>query len=366
MAKEAAFLEIISGRRRGLLAAVCRPGLGLLSWLYRPIIRLRNAWYDRLAMPKWLNVPVISVGNLTVGGTGKTPMVLWLCEQMLARGRKPAVLSRGYKASSEGQADELLMLSKRCPQAIGVAHPDRYRAGRLAIEEYQVRAAVLDDGFQHRRLGRDLDIVMIDATRPFGYGYILPRGLLREPMRGLMRADIVVLTRCDQVEVEQLKAIQRKIRWWNDRLTIVQSVHQPDGFRDLAGRDCPTPTGRIGCLAGIARPDAFERTLADMDLAPAARLHWPDHHDYNEADRQVIEEWMRGERLDTVVTTEKDAVKLEKLGLDWPVPVAVLKVGIAFTGDGRAVIERLIDEMIQEHEELYEDRHEPGTQTPSA
>ena len=182
------YIQLVSGQRRGLGPSLERALLRGLSWGYGLGVSLRNRYYDRWALPTWLDVPIISVGNLTVGGTGKTPMTLWLCRQLLDRGLKPAVISRGYKASQQGLADELLMISRQCPRVVAVANPNRAAAGRLAIEEYGAQAVVLDDGFQHRRLGRDLDIVLIDATRPFGYSFLLPRGLLRERVAGLARA----------------------------------------------------------------------------------------------------------------------------------------------------------------------------------
>ena len=188
------YMTLIAGGG-GLGASVMRGLLRGPAWLYGRGMAIRNAYYNKWALPIWLEAPVISVGNLTVGGTGKTPMTLWLCRRMLERGRKPAVLSRGYKATRGGIADEILMLSQCCPEAVVVAHPNRAAAGRLAIAEYQAGAIILDDGFQHRRVGRDLDIVLIDATLPFGYEHLLPRGLLREPVHSLRRAEAVVVTR---------------------------------------------------------------------------------------------------------------------------------------------------------------------------
>src|SRR5687767_13016906 len=153
-------LELISKQRRGLLASIACGGLSALSWFYAAAIKIRNGYYDRFSLPIWLEVPVISVGNLTVGGTGKTPMSIWLCERMLERDLKPAVLSRGYKGSAESGADEMLLVSRRVPKAIVIANPDRAKAGELATAEYDARIVILDDGFQHRRLGRDLDITL--------------------------------------------------------------------------------------------------------------------------------------------------------------------------------------------------------------
>jgi tetraacyldisaccharide 4'-kinase len=336
-------------------ASLARGGLRVAGFLYGRMMAVRNAYYDTWAMPTWLDVPVISVGNLTVGGTGKTPMTIWLCERMLERGRKPAVLSRGYKATQDGVADELLLVSHRVPQAVAVAHADRARAGRLAIEEYDVKVAILDDGFQHRRLGRDLDIVLIDATRAFGYGHILPGGLLRERISAMRRADVLVITRADQADAAKIESIERTIREWNRDAAIVRAMHEPSGFADLAGTPVDRPAGgRLGCFAGIARPDAFVRTLTDLGLPPVATLAFPDHHAYSVHDVEQLIAWVREQRVDGLITTEKDAVKLARLSSEWPVPVVSLGIRMKLLDDGESVLCELIDRMLAEHEQPVE------------
>lgn len=348
---DGAYVRLISGERRGPISLLARLLLRVPSWAYRGGIAVRNAYYDKWALPIWLDVPVISVGNLTVGGTGKTPMTLWLCRWFLERGGKPAVLSRGYKASEAGLADELLMLSRRCPEAVGIANPDRAEAGRLAVEEYKATVAILDDGFQHRRLGRDLDIVLVDATRPFGYGHVLPRGLLREPVRGLRRAEAVIVTRRDQCEPAEVERIEARIRRVSPEVPIARAVHRPTGFVDLEGRETAPPAGaRLGCFAGIARPAPFGQTLRDMGLTPVDGRWWPDHHAYEVGDVDLIRAWVEKAKLDCLVTTEKDAVKLAGLEVDWPVPVAALRIEITMLDDGDAVLASLIETMLRDHE----------------
>ncbi|HOA73783.1 MAG TPA: tetraacyldisaccharide 4'-kinase [Phycisphaerae bacterium] len=341
--------------------SLARTGLGVLSFAYERGIRVRNAYYDTWAMPVWLDIPVISVGNLTVGGTGKTPMTIWLCERMLACGRKPAVLSRGYKATQHAGADELLLISRRVPQAVAIAHPDRAQAGRLAIAEYHAGAAILDDGFQHRRLGRDLDLLLVDATRPFGYGWVLPRGLLREPISSLRRADAIIVTRCDQVSPEQLEAIEKEIRGWAANVPLVRAVHRFAGFADLAGQPADVPTGPAACFAGIARPEAFVRTLTDIGCRPVDTAFYPDHYDYSRDDVDALMTWARDLGVECLFTTEKDAVKLARLQTDWPVPVFSAVVHMELLDDGERVLDELIDRMLKEHEEPASD-----DQTPTA
>ncbi len=348
------YRKLISGEG-GLAASILRGLLYGPAWLYGRVIAIRNAYYNIWALPVWLEAPVISVGNLTVGGTGKTPMTLWLCRQMLERGRKPAVLSRGYKANPDGIADEILMISKSCPQAVVIAHPDRAASGRLAIAEYQARAIILDDGFQHRRVGRDIDIVLIDATLPFGYGHLLPRGLLREPVHSLRRAEAVVVTRCDQCRPEELAAVEKRIHELKPDLPVIHAVHRPAGFTDLRGTPIDPPAGkRLGAFAGIARPEAFIKTLEQIKLPLCAFRLWPDHHSYTSADIDKVCAWAAEQRMDLLVTTEKDAVKLVDMDVDWPVPVAVLRVEMELLADGRRVLGNLIDQMLANHEESHE------------
>jgi len=359
--KMPAYLEIITGRRRGIGASLLRGLLGVAAGGYRGIIGARNGFYDYLRMPDELPIPVISVGNLTVGGTGKTPMAIWLCHYLCERGLKPAVLSRGYKADQEGFADEMLVVSRRCPQAVAVAHRNRPAAGRLAIEQYGVNVAVLDDGFQHRRLFRDLDIVLIDATNPFGFGHILPRGLLREPIKSLARADMIVLTRCNQGDEGMFEQIERTVRLYNDEAPLLRSFHRPVGLTDLAGCGVPPPDGaRVGALAGIARPDTFADTLTRMHLPPAATFWLDDHHVYQPAEADALADWARTHHLDVVLTTEKDAVKLKKLGTDWPMPILVVRIDVEFVGDGAKILADRIEAILPE--EAHPEKRKPSEQ----
>lgn len=367
---EHSYLELIAGRRLGFAASAQRAALAALAVPYRAITGLRNAYYDYWAFPTWLDVPVISVGNLTVGGTGKTPLTLWLCARLLERELKPAVLSRGYRADEEGRADELMLVTRRCPRAVAIGNPDRIAAGRLAIEEYQVQIAILDDGFQHRRLGRDLDIVLIDALEPWGHGRLLPRGLLREHPKGLRRADAAVITRCNQVDSETLAELCRTIQAFNPDIPVLRCAHEPSGFVDLAGNATSIArSARIGLFAGIGRPEAFARTMTGFHAPPADTFWWPDHHIYSQEDVEELIAWARDARLDALVTTEKDAVKLARLAADWPVAVAALRVEIEFWGNDDKILERLIDQALEECKNARKSRsgpepeHNPGNTT---
>jgi tetraacyldisaccharide 4'-kinase len=358
---ERRYIEIVSGQRRSLGAAAARAAFLGLSAPYRLITGLRNAYYDHWTFPAWLDVPVISVGNLTVGGTGKTPMTLWLCRRLLNRDLKPAVLSRGYRADEEGRADELMLIGRHCPQAVAIGHRDRAAAGQLAIEEYGIQAVILDDGFQHRRLGRDLDLVLIDAIEPWGHGHVLPRGLLREHPRNLRRADAAVITRCDQVQPDALAAVEDAISKLNPDIPILRCTHEATGFVDLRGQETALPeSARLGLFAGIGRPEGFARTVADFHCPPTDTFWWPDHHVYTQEDVNELVAWVHDAGLDALVTTEKDAVKLTRLEVDWPVHVVALRIEIEFWGNGDMILDRLIDQTLEEFKNARQSRPRPN------
>ena len=354
--------SLISGEQSGPVAACARGLLRAASLPYRAAVAARNFWYDSLAGPRWLDIPVVSIGNITTGGTGKTPMVIWLCERLIERGRKVAVLSRGYKAA-DGLADELLLVSRRCPAAVGIAHPHPRLPRQMAHDEYPADVAVLDDGFQHRRLGRDLDIVLIDATCPAGHGHLLPRGLLREPLASLSRADVVVITRCDQAGPRAVEDAESLVRTANPGVEVLRAVHRPQGFVDLSGQAVQPPGAsvRLGCLAGIARPEAVLHTLRSTELHVAAQFWFPDHQPYGPREAQAIRDWIGSAGIEALVTTEKDAVKLAALKQAWPVPVLVLRIGMDLLDDGTLRIERRIDELLAEWTKGSAHEHATGT-----
>ncbi|MDX1683451.1 MAG: tetraacyldisaccharide 4'-kinase, partial [Phycisphaeraceae bacterium] len=212
MSMQRFYLDVVVGGRRGPLAALLRAGLRVLSWGYRPLIGLRNLAYDRgWRQVTRLEKPVVSVGNLTTGGTGKTPWVMEVVRRLEVAGHDPVVLSRGYHGGET--ADEPAMLEAALGEGRVFVDADRVEAGRRALSQRaSADRVVLDDGFQHRRLGRDLDLVLIDATRPFGGGAILPRGLMREPKTALGRADMIILTRVNRVDPAAVEAITRRIK----------------------------------------------------------------------------------------------------------------------------------------------------------
>ena len=205
---EQSYLRLIRGETRGAAAVIARGGLGAAAALYAVGAGVRNLAFDRgWKRVERASIPVVSIGNITLGGTGKTPMVEWTARRLRSSGPRVAILSRGY-AGGSGLNDEGRLLDDNLPDVPHLQGADRVRSARVAVEELESQIVVLDDGFQHRRLHRDLDIVLLDALDPFGRHRLFPRGLLREPVASLRRADVVVLSRADLVPDTERVAIR--------------------------------------------------------------------------------------------------------------------------------------------------------------
>jgi tetraacyldisaccharide 4'-kinase len=264
-------------------------------------------------------VPVVSVGNLTLGGTGKTPCVEYVARFYRRQDLRVAILSRGY-GRREGRNDEALVLEENLPDVPHLQGADRVGLARVAVEELASEVLILDDGFQHRRLKRDLDLVLIDATNPWGHGYLFPRGLLRESPSGLRRADAVVLTRCDQVEERIRVQIQETIAGYAPNLPVVHSTHRPIALRNSEQDTAPLETLKerpVAAFCGIGNPQAFRQTLVDQGAVIEDFRIFPDHHAYTRTDVGELRGWAeRQANAGMVVTTQKDLVKLRlaKLG----------------------------------------------------
>ncbi len=345
MTEQSLYWKIIS-RSAGAWSIPLRGMLRVGEWFYSAGVALRNRRFDRPAARTTLPIPVISVGNITVGGTGKTPMVIDLVERLDLAGRSVAVISRGYGTPSEEPNDEERLIRKRCPSAVCLSDPDRVRAGERAHLVFGADVIVLDDGFQHRRLDRALDIVLIDATCPFGHGHLLPRGLLREPPSALRRADVVVLSRCDQVSPVNLTRLDVQVRRLAREAIHLQCRHRVSAIERLDGT--PWEGGLEGkravVFAGIARPAAFVTTMRTLGVDVVARRFWPDHHRYRLGDVAALYAPGRFPKHDFLLTTEKDAVKLAALdGLN-PGNILVAKVAIEWLSDSETKIREVLEE----------------------
>lgn len=350
-----AWLPVVSGEDRSVKAALQRLVLFVLSGAYRIGLAIKNRRWSNPSQIKRVTVPVISVGNLTTGGTGKTPMVQWLCRYLRDRDRRVALLSRGYGSVDQGPNDEALELELSLPDVPHLQDADRVRIAEVAIEELDSQCLVLDDGFQHRRLHRDLDIVLIDATCPFGFGHLLPRGLLREPCAALARADVLVLTRCDQVSGVELERIEQQLRRYcqSPQTLIAKTVHEPVALVDSRGlRRALTELRehRLLLFAGIGNPKAFFQKVRQMGSHIHDTKQFPDHHHYQREDIQSLREWVDQHRMANsepesrpwlIVTTRKDLVKLDIWQLSG-VDIVALEVQLQFLS-GAAELEQLVE-----------------------
>jgi tetraacyldisaccharide 4'-kinase len=292
---------------------------------------------------------VVSIGNLTLGGTGKTPLTMWVARWYQQQGWRVAVLSRGYGARPptrlrvvssghgplvdwQAAGDEPYLLACCLPGVPILIGQDRYRTGRYAYEQFGVHVLILDDGFQHHALQRDLDIVLIDASNPFGSGALLPRGILREPLQALRRADAIVLTRVEMAG-ETLPALCQQIRRCSSQqpiycmATVAEALHRWD--TSSAVELAALRQRRVVAFVGIGNPPAFVTTLTQLGAHVVALLVFPDHHPYTPEDWQTIGATVERQHAACLVTTEKDAVRLAP---SWQasVPVYTLRIGVTF------------------------------------
>ena len=342
--------DLASFQKR-LLASPLRFLLIPFSWLYAAVISIRNRLYA-LGVFKARALPcrVISVGNITVGGTGKTPAVIALAKHLQKEKVRVAILLRGYKrqsrekvtivsdgervcASLKESGDEAYMMAKHLSGIPIVVSSQRYQAGQVALERFGVEVLLLDDGFQHRQLARDLDILTVPAHSVIGLQAarerLLPAGNLREPPTALRRADVILLTHTDRADVSP--CLKETVQRLAPNALILESVHQPVHFYPLVpqknseGTDF-LPTSevvkgkRLLAVCGIGNPDAFATTLMRCSAESVRLLAYPDHHVYTEADFVRIDTVFQAVQADVIVTTQKDAQKLEAFVGDRELP----------------------------------------------
>jgi tetraacyldisaccharide 4'-kinase len=314
------FRDVVSGRRRGAGAAASRGLLRLAELPYSYAVRWRNRRFDSgRAEIHRVGVPVVSVGNLTLGGTGKTPLVEWLARWFAEQNVRVAIVSRGYRSPAGQENDEARELAQLLPDVPHVQNPDRVAAARAAIEQFSAEAIVLDDGFQHRRLARDLDIVLLDATEPFGFEHVFPRGTLREPLAGLDRADVVCLSRADWLDERGRDQLRQRVEELAPRAVWCEAIHAPRELRGVTGSVGPLTAlagRRVAAFCGIGNPQAFRRTLAATGCEIVWWREFADHHDYGGRDRVELDQAIADTDAEHVVCTGKDIVKLpdEQLG----------------------------------------------------
>ena len=329
------------------------------SKIYGFVVETRIFFYKKgILKCTRLPVPVISVGNITVGGTGKTPVVEYIARYLQAKGKKVAILSRGYAASirqennSSGKNicnDEYLLFKENIPDVPHLLNKDRIKGGLEAIKRFQAECLVLDDGFQHLRLARDLNIVIIDALNPFGHEQIIPRGMLREPLEGLKRADMIMLSHVDQCSRDKITVITNRLREIVRHVPIVETVHKPiclESAKDATKVDIHCLRGkRVFVFCAIGNPVSFRKSIENLGAELAGFRVFPDHHVYTPSELQELNAAAQSMKPDAIVITQKDRVKIgNNLGI-WDFPVWTLKIEICVV-NGREIFENKINAIL--------------------
>lgn len=359
-------VDVILGRRAGASAAVYGAFLHVLSWLFSGIAQARYWLYrHRILHDQPLGCLVVVVGNLTVGGTGKTPVVEKFARALHERGRKVAILSRGYKSrrpplwkrwwttftnaeeppprivsdgtrvllDSDEAGDEPYMLARNLPGVIVLVDKNRVKAGAYAIKKFGCDTLVLDDGFQYLPLKGRLNLLLVDKTNPFGNGHLLPRGILREPVKHLRRASYVFLTKSNG---ERDAELERVIQEHNPGVDIIECSHRPQYLQRFGAASTDDRSRepltflkgrRVFAFSGIATPESFEKFLRDLGALLVGRERFLDHYRYGDEDIAELFEQARREGAECLVTTEKDAVRIAST-YQCPLPLYYLRLEI--------------------------------------
>lgn len=337
----------MSRRNNSPKAKLLRPLLRLVSWLYAAAVRTRNALYDRSLLPSTAaGIPVISVGNITTGGTGKTPLVIWLCRYLEQKNINTAILTRGYKTEQGMMSDEPALLAKACPKTAVVVDPDRTAGAHKAIALHGAKALVLDDGFQHRQLKRDLNILTLDATCPFGYGHVLPAGLLREPLGGIRRADVIVITRYDQVETAAMRELEAGLTLLAPKTPFVKAAHKHTHAVTAGAKVLPLEAlrgKRAFVFCGIGNPEAFFGHVRHNQIAIVGTQIFNDHHPFTPEDIKAVIRQAKSCGAEIILCTQKDWVKSALLTPDdTDIVLAYLAMELEFV-EGEDVLKAAID-----------------------
>jgi tetraacyldisaccharide 4'-kinase len=322
--------RLITGKKQGALLALALLPLACASFIFQGIVWLRRLLYEK-GIFKSCRLPcaVLSVGNITVGGTGKTPAVYHIARRLKDAGYRVAILSRGYRARHRGRGlvvadgsrmlagledagDEPFMLAEMLRDVPVLAGKDRVFLGERAVRDFAAQVILIDDGFHYFRLRRDLDIVLINSRNPFGNGWLLPRGPLREPLSSLARARLIMLSKVDREAT--VSALKKSLRHYSPQALIVAASLRAQAFRRMATNETLSAEGlagrRAAAVCSIGDPESFFSLLESLGVTVTARLAFPDHHWYGAADYHIIND--SGNTADFIVTTEKDIAKLDK------------------------------------------------------
>ncbi len=332
--------SLMKDEKRGFIHILPKLLLYIISLFYRAIIKIWNFCYQEgIFKIHKVDAKVISVGNITVGGTGKTPFAIFLAGLLKKQGRSLAILIRGYGD------DEWRMLEKNIPSVPVMKGRDRLRSAKKAKSIHNSEILILDDGFQHRRLKRDLDIVLIDAHQSFGNECIFPRGMLREPLSALKRADIIVLTKAD-FGIGNIRNLRITLSGVLQKHKALEAVYKPTCFIDLRDGNRlnfkTVQNKKICVLSAIADSAYFKYMLKNLGADLVEAIDYPDHHNYTEGDLMYVEKKALESGCEFIITTEKDAVKLENLQLKtYNLQLLALHIELEITKGMEELIDRL-------------------------
>lgn len=352
--------KLVHGDEKGFFPTIFLSVLYTFSFIYCQLIEMTIALYRSGIFKQYkLDCHVISLGNITVGGTGKTPTAQRLASAIRDMGYRVVILNRGYRAKWKGKVgvvsdgkkiymsaaeagDEAFLLAKNLPKVPVLIGADRAETGKYAVEKLNAQVVILDDGYQHWRLIRDLDILLVDAINVFGNNYMLPRGTLREPLSHLNRADVCLLTKVDQADKKACETIKETVAKYNDHALIVESIHRPRCFIEIADwyKDIPSKSIDVDTLkdkeviavSAIGNPASFEQTISDIGAVLIDSVRFPDHHDYTMAEMQSVLDKAIEQGAEAIIITDKDAVKIpaEIIHSNRSLPVYILSIEISF------------------------------------
>ncbi len=352
------YLEWVWRSNTGLLQDFLRFPFTVLSWVYGFVSRLRIFFYKTGLLPKKrVNAHVVSIGNITTGGTGKTPITIYFAEQWQKKGHKVGIVSRGYGrknqntvilvskgaqplVSADTVGDEPYLMAERLKKIPIVVAADRFSGCQILISQFGVDVILLDDGFQHLKLHRDVNLLLIDATKPFGNGHLLPRGSLRESPSAIKRADHVIMTRTD--EQLPMDAMIQKIKPYQE--SMLQSRFEASALIDLSTHEELQPAvlanARVLPFCGIGNPNAFITQLKKLGARIEAPFIFEDHHPYQEKDLIEISEAAKKRGVIHIVTTEKDAVKIKQF-IPSNMKIFALRIDLVFNNISSEFVSKL-------------------------
>ncbi|MGR3173839.1 MAG: tetraacyldisaccharide 4'-kinase [Candidatus Scalindua sp.] len=351
------YLSILYGQQRGFIAALIKSTLSTLTYPYSAVLKTRNILYKNgVVKSTRLPVKVISIGNITTGGTGKTPLVEFVARYLLKKNKKVAILSRGYggnnplQKNNDNVNDECLILRENLQDVPVLAGKDRVKNGEVAIRDYGVDCLILDDGFQHFRIRRDLDIVVIDSLNPFGGENLIPRGSLREPLKNLGRADLFIISHCNQSNEQTIKSIYGKLKHVNPHAPVCESIHRPVQIENITDGSILVPEWlkgkRVYGLSAIGNPESFAYTLKELEAELIKHRKFHDHHNYNREEIDDIISEAKSLNADAIVVTQKDIVKIRNMDIK-DFNILSLKIEIQIT-KGIELYEEAIDRVLNQ------------------